>query len=412
MTEASTKQHPLMPLCHVVHAVYRPRPETAHIRCRPAHYPIPLLFLERQHLGSCPISTVSFDSKLYDQVARQEPVTFRGDSVTMAGHERMASMLGMPIIETPVLIIGSSMVGMTLSALLAKHGVRDCVTIERHPSTAIHPRAALFHPRTMQIYRELGLYDKMYAESLKHYDEHAGLHIVETLAGKHLGTYMKDINEWIEDISPTHRLFLTQQMFEPLLRQRAIDNGAVLRFSTELVDFQHDQEGVTALIRNVETGEKQIIRAKYMVACDGNRSPVREKLGIKSQGHGLLSHSLTIYFDADLGKFVKDKYNGVIYVENEHVRGFFRLDKTGREGFLVVNTAGKKGTEESRHPSIGITDEKAGEMLRAAIGADVDFKITHLSPWDAECNVAEHFNDGKIILAGDAAHVVTPHGMI
>lgn len=329
----------------------------------------------------------------------------------MADHERMASILGMPIIETPVLIIGSSMVGMTLSTLLAKHGIRDCITIERHSSTAIHPRAALFHPRTMQIYRELGLYQEMYAESLKHYDEHAGLHIVETLAGTHLGTYMKDINDGIENISPTHRLFLTQQMFEPLLRQHAIGNGAVLRFSTELVDFQHDQEGVTALIRSVETGEKQIVRAKYMVACDGNRSPVREKLGIKSQGHGLLSHSLTIYFDADLGKFVKDKYNGVIYVENEHVRGFFRLDKTGREGFLVVNTAGKKGTEDSRHPSIGITDEKAGEMLRAAIGADVDFKITHLSPWNAECNVAEHFNDGKIILAGDAAHVVTPHGM-
>lgn len=329
----------------------------------------------------------------------------------MAGHERMASMLGMPIIETPVLIIGSSMVGMTLSTLLAQHGIRDCITIERHASTAIHPRAALFHPRTMQIYRELGLYEEMYAESRKHYDEHAGLHIVETLAGKHLGTYMKDINEWIENISPTRRLFLTQQMFEPLLRQHATENGAVLRFSTELVDFQHDQEGVTALIRSTETGEKQIVKAKYMVACDGNRSSVREKLGIKSQGHGLLSHSLTIYFDADLGKFVKNKYNGVIYVENDDVRGFFRLDKTGREGFLVVNTAGKRGTEESRHPSIGITEEKAGEMLRAAIGADVDFKITLLSPWDAECNVAEQFNDGKIILAGDAAHVVTPHGM-
>lgn len=158
---------------------------------------------------------------------------------------------------------------------------------------------------------------------------------------------MKDINEWIEDTSPTHRLFLTQQMFEPLLRQHAIENGAVLRFNTELADFQHDQEGVTALIRSVETGEKQFVRAKYMVACDGNRSPVPEKLGIKSQGHGLLSHSLTIYFDANLGKFVKDKYNGVIYVDNEHIRGFFRLDKTGREGFLVVNTVGKKGTEES-----------------------------------------------------------------
>ncbi|KAK4618569.1 4-methyl-5-nitrocatechol 5-monooxygenase [Fulvia fulva] len=322
----------------------------------------------------------------------------------------MAHMAGIPIVEMPVLVVGSSMVGMTLSALLAKHGVRDCITIERHSSTAIHPRAALFHPRTMQIYRELGMYDQMYNESLKHYDEHAGLHAVESLAGKELGTWMADINQWIENISPTSRLFLTQQMFEPLLRQHAIDNGALLRLSTELLGFQQDEEGVTALIRDLDTGRKELVRAKFMVACDGSKSPIREKLGIKMKGHGLLSHSLTIYFKADLGEYVQGKYNGVIYVNNDDTRGFFRLDKTGREGFLVVNTAGKKGTEESKHPSIGITNEKAGEMLRSAIGADVDFEITLLSPWNGLCDVAEHFNNGRVILAGDSAHVVTPNG--
>lgn len=315
-----------------------------------------------------------------------------------------------PVVEAPVLVIGSSMVGMTLSALLAKHGIKGCITVEKHASTAIHPRAALFHPRTLQIYRELGLYEAMYNESLKHYDEHAGLHIVESLAGKSLGTWMKDINEWIENISPVPRLFLTQQMFEPLLRRHALEGGADLRFSTELLDFQQDEEGVTALIRDLETGSKQIVRAKYMVACDGSKSLVRTKLGIKMKGHGLLSHSLTIYFKANLGKYVEGKYNGVIYVNNEDVRGFFRLDKTGKEGFLVVNTAGKKGTEESRHPSVNITKEKAADMLRAAIGADVDFEITLLSPWEARCEVVERFNDRRILLAGDSAHLVTPNG--
>lgn len=338
-------------------------------------------------------------------------------SSTTARHITRANMLlmaretaGIPVIEAPVLIVGSSMTGMTLSALLAKHGIRDSITVEKHASTAIHPRAALFHPKTMQIYRELGLYDQMAAESAKYYDEHAGLHAVETLAGKKLGTWMEDINEGLADISPVGRMFLTQQMFEPLLRRHAVGHGASLRFSTELVEFEQDEEGVTALVVHAGTGAKQIVRAKYMVACDGSRSQVRRKLGIQMKGHGLLSKSITIYFKADLGKYVKGKYNGVIYVNNEMVRGFFRLDKTGTEGFLVVNTYGVRGSEESRFPADGITDEKAKVMLQEAVGADVDCEITHISPWNAICDCATHFSKNRVLLAGDAAHVVTPNG--
>ncbi|KAK4541061.1 hypothetical protein LTR36_008286 [Oleoguttula mirabilis] len=322
----------------------------------------------------------------------------------------MKDIASLPVVSTPVLIIGSSMVGMTLSCLLAQHGIRDCIAVEKHSSTAIHPRAALFHPRTMQIYRELGLYDQMRQESAKHYDEHAGIYDVESLAGKELKRYMEDMNEGLEHISPTSRLFLTQQMFEPLLRAQAMEKGADLRFSTELVDFEQDDTSVTALLQNTETGAKQVVRAQYIIACDGNRSFVRQKLGLQMQGHGLLSHSLTIYFKADLGRFVQGKFNGVIYINNDQVRGFFRLDKTGREGFLAVNTAGKRGTEASRFPAKDITHERAAEILRAAIGADVEFEITLLSPWHAVCDVAERFRTNRILLAGDAAHTVTPNG--
>ncbi|KAF2769698.1 hypothetical protein EJ03DRAFT_350973 [Teratosphaeria nubilosa] len=295
----------------------------------------------------------------------------------------MSGIAEAPLVRTPVLIIGSSMVGMTLSALLAKHGVEKCITVEKHSSTAIHPRAALFHPRTMQICRELGLYERMKAASYEYYDEYAGVHNVESLASKRLGTWMKDINEGLEDISPTSRMFLTQQMFEPLLREQAEKNGADLRFSTELVDFRQDEKCVSAILRDTATGAMQ---------------------NVPAQG---ISYSVTIYFKADLGRFVRGSMNGVIYVNNEHVRGFFRLDKTGTEGFLVVNKAGARGTDESRFPARDITRERAAELLTAAIGADVDFEITLFSPWRAVCDVADRFIENRILLAGDA---VTPNG--
>ena len=81
---------------------------------------------------------------------------------------------------------------------------------------------------------------------------------------------------------------MTQQSLEPLIRERAQELGEALRYATELVSFEQDAGGVTAGIRNVVSGETDTVRAKYMVAADGNRSPVRERLGIGTSGHGLL----------------------------------------------------------------------------------------------------------------------------
>ncbi len=94
----------------------------------------------------------------------------------------------------------------------------------------------------------------------------------------------------------------------------------------------------------------------------------------------------------------------MIYVNNPEIRGFFRLDKSGREGFLVVFTAGERGTEESRFPADNITGERAGELLRAAIGADVDFEITLVAKWLAVCDNAQSYSKGRVLIAGDAAH--------
>ena len=66
-----------------------------------------------------------------------------------------------------------------------------------------------------------------------------------------------------------------------------------MRYATELVSFEQDADGVTGFIRNVVTSETETVRAKYMIAADGNRSPVRERLGIATRGPGHLADCVT-----------------------------------------------------------------------------------------------------------------------
>src|SRR5690606_30402916 len=102
----------------------------------------------------------------------------------------------------------------------------------------------------------------------------------------------------------------------PMLRRRAEELGATLRYRTEMTSFEQDAGGVTARIRDLEAGAERDVRAKYLVAADGNRSRVRKALGIAMRGYGLLSKSVTIYFEADCAPYLQGRNSGVFYVAN------------------------------------------------------------------------------------------------
>ena len=129
------------------------------------------------------------------------------------------------------------------------------------------------------------------------------------------------------------------------------------------------------------------------------------------RGHGRLSRSITIYFRADCSELLRDRNQGVLYVHNPELRGFFRLDRTGGNGFLVINTVGADVTQDSAvDVQAGLTQERALEFLRTAIGTDMPMEIVDIAPWQAEANCAERLQVGRVFLAGDAAHVVPPNG--
>ena len=138
---------------------------------------------------------------------------------------------------------------------------------------------------------------------------------------------------------------------------------------------------------------------------------MRGQLGIGMRGYGQLSRSITIYFRADCAELLRDRNQGVFYVHNPQLRGFFRLDRTGANGFLVINTVGVDVTQDSAiDVQSGLTEERALEFLRTAIGTDMPMEIVHVAYWQAEANWAERLRGGRVFLAGDAAHVVPPNG--
>lgn len=317
----------------------------------------------------------------------------------------------MPEAQFPVLVVGGSLVGLTTSVLLAQYGVPHLL-VESHPGTAIHPRAASFHQRTMEVFRAAGLQREVEQAAEREFHQGGAIVAVESLGGKELAYFYRSYNEGVEGLSPTDRLFLTQVGLEPILRERAVELGAQHRFDTELVSFEERDDHVVSVIRPRGGGPEQVVTSDYLVAADGAHSTVREQLGIPMRGRGTFADCVTIYFKADVNELMGGRNLSVVYVNHPRLTGFFRFSINGDSGFLAVfSTIEPDGTRDT-HVGEDMPVERCTDLVRTALGSapDLPVEIESVQRWSAMAGAAESFRRGRVFLAGDAAHVMPPTG--
>ncbi|MQY08373.1 FAD-dependent monooxygenase [Actinomadura macrotermitis] len=311
-------------------------------------------------------------------------------------------------VHVPVLIAGGGTVGLSTALFLAHHGVAPLVA-EGQDGPSVHPRATGVGPRTVEFLREVGIEDAVNAVAVDMSAGNLGKISAETLAQAVLPEpppRPHQVAQAYGRVSPgALRGTCPQNRLDAVLLREATARGADVRYSTRLVSFKQDADGVTATLAG--PAGTQVVRASYLVAADGARSGVRDALGIGTTGPGALgTPKMNILFRADLTPYTQG-------------RSFVGCDITtpASPGMLLTVDGEKEWTFHVAYdPEAGaspadFTPGRCRELVRAAIGdPGLDVEVLSVLPWRVRGLLADRFQDGRVFLAGDAAHAVPPLG--
>jgi putative polyketide hydroxylase len=309
--------------------------------------------------------------------------------------------------RVPVLIVGGSLVGLSTSLFLGRLGVRHML-VERHSGTSVHPRGRGNNVRTMELFRVAGIEPDIKAAASLLADNH-GILQTPTLVG--------DAGEWLfrhidpggglARYSPTGWCLCSQNDLEPVLLDSARELGGDLRYFHRMESFEQDADGVTAVVLDRGTEERFTVRADYLDAADGPRSPVRRALGIGQSGPGDLFANVSVTFtSAGLADAVGDRRFICCYLTDPRADG----------ALLPVDNKERWVFHAPWHPELGegleeFTDERLRHHIRTAVGIPgLDVKITGMASWHAAERVADRYATGRVFLVGDSAHEMSPTG--
>lgn len=299
-------------------------------------------------------------------------------------------------IEVPVLIVGAGPTGLSASLLLSQAGV-ESLTVERHPGTSIYPRATGINVRSMEIFRSLGIEDEVRGASFSVAAQVGRSAVLidpkPELSPSFRGNALA--------VSPCDWTSCSQYELEPiLLRAAASRSEAHLMFGMELLSFHETGSGISAQVLDRATGSVREVRCQFVVAADGSRSRVREQLALEMHGAGALMDVVTIHFCAELRERLPFQPNFLHFVQNDDVFGMF-LPTNDKSRWVFAVPAGASP----------LSPQHAVELVRLGSGVtDLEVQVLAIVPWTMQADCAERMRSGRVFLAGDAAHRMTPAG--
>ena len=306
--------------------------------------------------------------------------------------------------KTPVLVVGGGPVGLALAGDLAWRGV-PCTLIERTDGSISQPRMDMVGIRTMEFCRRWGIIPWVESAGYNR-DYPQDCAWVTSLNGYEFGRepFPSPAAEKYPPQSPQKRERCPQNFFDPVLARFARQTGlATLCHDTELMSFEQNDQSVVATLRDMRTGQVRQLQAQYLVGCDGGSSGVRQALGIGMSGDAVLTYTTNIIFRCDGLEKLHNKKPGYRYIF------------IGPEGTWATLVA-INGRDQWRFSLVGddqrrtLTPEDAKKAIVRAVGRDFEFEILSMLPWVRRQLVADRYGQGRVFIAGDAAHLTSPTG--
>lgn len=308
--------------------------------------------------------------------------------------------------HVPVLIVGAGLAGTSTAMFLGLHGV-PALLVERHPSTSNQPKARGQSWHTMEALAVAGVAERVRAAG---YDVSLGMPIViaESVTGRRFHEIIgEEPPDW-SHLSPATMAMASQERTEPILAERARELGAELRFSTRLESLDQDGDGVTAVVVDVDSGERRTVRADHVVAADGWRSELRTALSVGTHGRGDLNHSVHVVFDADLADVIQGREFALFYVQSPKLPGMSLFGSTDVPGRWL---AGFEYNPDAGERPEGFAEADLVERIRTIVGIDdLDVRVVNVLDTGYAHRIADRFTVGRVHFVGDAAHTMPPHG--
>ena len=309
--------------------------------------------------------------------------------------------------KIPILIVGGGPVGLALAADLGWRGV-SCELVEQTDGSITTPKMNEVNIRTMEFCRRWGIADAV--QNCPFPANHPlDIVFVTSMSGYELARIRRSPlpQTASEGFSPTRLHICSQLWFDPILRSFAQSRpGVTLRYRTRLEQFEESSDGIIAQLHDFEHGRYETVHAQYLVGCDGATSKIRETLGIGLEGEGILGHPVHLYFTAPdlLARCGREPGVFFLAVDRHGLWANIRvIDPANGLWRLMLLDSGGKQTPDS-------VDRTA--LLQRAIGRCIDVEWKGLSIWTRRSVVAKRYSKGRVFLAGDSVHQLSPTGAL
>jgi len=288
--------------------------------------------------------------------------------------------------DVPVLVVGAGPTGLLLAAELRRRGVR-CRLIDAHAAPLHWDRATVIHPRSLEVFEALGLVERFLAAGVE--QRVARLHSS--------GAVLGEIDLALCGSRYGFNLGLSEEVTESILTEHLRTHGGDVTRGARLVDLAARGDGVRATIER--DGAREELDARWVVGCDGLHSTTRELAGIELAGHDIPDPWAVL--DVTLAGWSEPYEANYAYLDDVPViltalpgrRWRVYLRPTASDSDLVTDAA---STLARYHPEVRFED------------------VASPTRFHCHTRVATRFRAGRVLVAGDAAHVCSPaqgHGM-